>query len=109
MSIPASSATCERVFSSSGQVCSKRRGRLSPKRIEELTVIKINHKKIEDFKENNDISQIESLPTDFLTTRSDIEFRDGIEEEDLETLFSDDSLEEDSDSEEDEEADVEEI
>ena len=42
LTVPASSAKSERVFSTGGNFVTKKRSRLSPKKVEELIVIKEN-------------------------------------------------------------------
>ena len=49
--IPASSSSSERAFSVGGLICSQRRGKLSPKKIEELAIIKLNHSAVKSYKE----------------------------------------------------------
>ena len=104
LSVPASSATCERVFSSAGQVCSKRRGRLSPERIEQLTVLKINQKKVEEFKKIHDITKIDTAEANpylcgFSINHSD--HSDDLEESDLGCLYQDLCPDEEGDEDED--------
>ena len=108
LSVPASSATCERVFSSAGQVCSKRRGRLSPERIEQLTILKINQKKIDDFKKVHDINKIDAGPPYFCGSSTSYTRRDDLEESDLGSLYKDLSEDEDEDEVEVEEEEEEE-
>ena len=108
LSVPASSATCEQVFSSAGQVCSKRRGRLSPERIEQLTLLKINLKKIEDFKKTHDINKIDTadpFSCGWYQSTSHNVWSDDLEESDLGCLYenlSDDEEEGYEDEDEDE-------
>ena len=51
--IPASSSSSERAFSVGGLICSQRRGKLSPKKIEELAIIKLNHAAVKAYKDKH--------------------------------------------------------
>ena len=50
LTVPASSAKSEKVFSTGGNFVTKKRNRLAPKKAEELIVIKENKSQIEEFK-----------------------------------------------------------
>ena len=54
LSIPASSAKFERVFSTGGNIVTIKRTRLNPKKVEELIIIKENEVNVEHFKDNTD-------------------------------------------------------
>ena len=54
LSIPASSAKSERVFSTGGNIVTIKRTRLNPKKVEELIIIKENEVNVEHFKDNTD-------------------------------------------------------
>ena len=50
LSIPASSAKSERVFSTGGNVVTAKRSRLLPSKAEDLIILKENRSKVEEFK-----------------------------------------------------------
>ena len=50
LSIPASSSKSERVFSCGGNFVSKKRNKLAPKKVEDLIIIKENKTRIQAFK-----------------------------------------------------------
>ena len=52
LTVPASSAKSEKVFSTGGNFVTKKRNRLGVKKVEELIVVKENKSQIEDFKTN---------------------------------------------------------
>ena len=54
LTIPASSAKSERVFSTGGNVVTAKRNRLAPKKVEALVLIKENKDKVDAFKRNLD-------------------------------------------------------
>lgn len=84
---PAASSASERAFSMGSLVCSQRRGRLSPKKIEELAIIKLNHAAVKLYKEKHGkIPEMDVTPAndDFeMEEVSDIE-DEGEEDYDLE-------------------------
>ena len=45
LNVPASSVPCERIFSKTGEICTEKRNRLLPKKIEELIFVGHNYKK----------------------------------------------------------------
>ena len=49
--VPAASSASERAFSMGSLICSQRRGNLSPKRIEELAIIKLNYWAVQAYKD----------------------------------------------------------
>ena len=53
LSVPASSSSSERAFSVGGLICSKKRGHLSPKRIEDLALIKLNYFSVKSYVDMN--------------------------------------------------------
>lgn len=53
LSVPASSAQSERTFSFGGNFVTQKRTRLNPKKVEELTVIKANEKRVNRFIQND--------------------------------------------------------
>lgn len=54
--VPASSASSERTFSVTGQVYNKKRPRLSPSRMEQLTIINLNYDIVQHFKASHKIT-----------------------------------------------------
>ena len=51
--VPASSSASERAFSVGGLICSQKRNRLSPKRIEDLAIIKLNYFSVKSYVDMN--------------------------------------------------------
>lgn len=49
--VPAASSASERAFSMGSLICTQRRGHLTPKKIEELAIIKLNYSAVKSFKE----------------------------------------------------------
>ena len=60
--VPASSSSSERAFSIGSLICSQRRGNLSPKRIEELAIIKLNYWAVKSYKEKYSIPKLNITP-----------------------------------------------
>ena len=54
LAIPSSSAKSERVFSTGGNIVTKKRNRLSPKKVEDLIIIAENAKEVEDIELDED-------------------------------------------------------
>lgn len=57
LSVPASSSSSERVFSTTGMICSKRRARLSNSTIEDLAIINLNHERLIEIRETLKVKQ----------------------------------------------------
>ena len=81
LSVPASSSSSERAFSVGGLICSKKRGHLSPKRIEDLALIKLNYFSVKSYFEMN------GKPDKSVTVPDDTDF--GLEEKANEDLDGD--------------------
>ena len=60
--IPAASSSSERAFSVGGLICSQRRGRLSPKKIEELVIIKLNQAAVKAYKDKHGVPKMDVIP-----------------------------------------------
>ena len=60
--IPASSSSSERVFSVGSLICNQRRTNLSPKRVEQLAVLKLNAKAVQDYEEAHGIPEKKQSP-----------------------------------------------
>ena len=94
--VPASSSASERAFSIGSLICSQRRGSLSPKRIEELAIIKLNYWAVKSFKEKNGgIPKMNITPT---PDHDDFELEEVSDDEDIEDFDQDhEELKEDED------------
>ena len=78
LTIPASSAKSERVFSTGGNIVTKKRNRLNPELVETLILIKENDKKVTRFKEINTYMQknLDSNPLERITIETSIRQKD---------------------------------
>jgi hypothetical protein len=102
LTVPASSAKSERVFSTGGNFVTKKRSSLAPKKVEELILIKENKSKIEAFKEKGTYKLIRTHTDAFNTISVDEVLAEMLtEEERAEEEEDDDNEEEYSDEEDD--------
>ena len=92
LSIPASSAKSERVFSTGGNIVTKKRNRLNPKLVETLIIIKENAKNVNDFKniqsykiKTSDAKPLENIVIETSTTDEDVEPENILNEDDIES------------------------
>ena len=95
LAIPASSATSERAFSVGTQICTARRMHMKPEKVEDLTIIKINKKIVDDYLKKY------SIPLLTMPDRVSVEFEtevrveesdsdgEGLDEDFEDTFFSD--------------------
>ncbi len=72
--IPASSSSSERVFSVGSLICNQRRSNLSPKRVEQLAILKLNAKAVQDYEEAHGIPEQKQSPAsdDFEIEKDDV-------------------------------------
>ena len=118
-SIPASSSKSERVFSCGGNFVSKKRNKLAPKKVEDLIIIKENKTKIQAFKakETYELKAVEKTLFVKVTVDEVIASLGEDSDEDEEIFDHDDENcevlffvnDEDSETDSEEEDDVEEI
>ena len=99
LTIPASSAKSEKVFSTGGNFVTKKRNRIAPKKVEELIIIKENKEQLEDFKENGGYEISRNQINPFKAIQVDQIIQDIFHEENMES--------EDEEGDEDEELDDE--
>ena len=78
LTIPASSAKSERVFSTGGNIVTKKQNRLNPELVETLILIKENDKKVTRFREINTYMQknLDSNPLESITIETSISQKD---------------------------------
>ena len=102
LTVPASSSKSERVFSCGGNFATAKRGKLDPKKIENLTVTKLNKAQVEDFKKKGSYVIEEPIENPFDKISVDQAIADLYlnEEEDNLTLNSDESEHDTEESEE---------
>jgi adenylate kinase len=101
LAIPASSAKSERVFSTGGNVVTKKRNRLAPKKVEELIIIAENGKHVEDEEDiEGEVFDIEDI-VDLVEITTTPEVEDS-EDSDTEPESDVEDFSEEDDSEEEE-------
>ena len=101
LTVPASSAKSEKVFSTGGNFVTKKRNRLGVKKVEELIVVKENKSQIEDFKANGGYELKRSNTNAFQNIIVDQILADILQEE-----IDDDEESDDFDSESENETEV---
>lgn len=86
--IPASSSSSERVFSTGSLICSQRRGHLSPRRVEQLAILKLNEKAVRDYEELYGIPERKHTPTpDDFELEEDFNLTLNLDEDDVDIDF----------------------
>ena len=84
LTVPASSAKSERVFSQSGNFVSKKRGSLAPKKVEELCLIKLNKRMLDHFKESGGYEILPTTADPFNMVNVDLVLQELFEQEEAE-------------------------
>ena len=101
LGVPCSSATSERAFSVSGQIFSKARSNLSAKKIEDLSIIRLNKLTIEKYKENHKFepkeADTETIQELLIERFEDLDVESDEDEEEEQVQDSDFELDDDLD------------
>ena len=105
LTIPASSAKSEKVFSTGGNfVTKKKKYGITPKKVEELIIIKENNEQLEDFKENGGYEITQNQINPFKAITVDQIIQEIFNEENMESE-DEEGYEDDEDEDEDDEED----